>query len=227
MAVSDEIRRTLSDAKPLYALAGAGDFAAEKLRDAPILLSEMAGTVTTLATRLATEAPERLAKVQARIAEVPGALDPRGARESIRGAVGKADAQVLRERAQSIALSQVGRVLEAAGKAVETYDGLAERGKTVLDKYLGSNDPEPSDVTVVVEQVVVDEPEAEKSPSEQPKPGAAESKIDDAVLTEPADEPIAEPVKPKAAKKTTSSTPRKRATAPKGTTKSTNSDTKA
>src|SRR5436305_12236234 len=60
--VTDEIRKTLTDPKPLYALAGAGDLAAEKLRDAPTLLAEAAGTVTTLATRLAAEAPERLAK---------------------------------------------------------------------------------------------------------------------------------------------------------------------
>ncbi len=215
MSVTEEIRKTLSDPKPFYALAGAGDLAAEKLRDAPVLLTEVAGTVTTLATRLATEAPERLAKVQARIAEVPAALDPRavatgldprGARESIRDAVGKVDAQALRQRAQSIALGQVGRVLEAAGKAVDTYDELAERGKTVVDRYLGSNEnDEASDVTVVVEQVVVDEHGSETDASAS-KP---ESKIEDAVVEENEPDEAAEPVKPQAKK--TTSTPRKRA----------------
>src|SRR5258708_913738 len=149
MSVTDEIRKTLSDPKPLYALAGAGDLAAEKLRDAPTLLTEVAETVTTLATKIAAEAPERIAKVQARLADVPGGLDPRSvvarfdprtAADTIRGAVGKADTQALRDRAQTIALVQVGRVLEAAGKAVETYDGLAERGKIVVDRYRGAAD---------------------------------------------------------------------------------------
>lgn len=220
--LTDEIRKNLSDPKPLYALAGAGDLAAEKLRDAPTLLAEAAGTVTTLAARLATEAPERLANLQTRLAEVPGALDPRSvvatldprtARESIRDAVGKADPQVLRERAQSIALIQVGRVLEAAGKAVETYDGLAERGKTIVERYLGNGDATPSDVTVVVEQVVVDEPEA---PAAEPAAAKPEAKVEDAAVKEETEqEPVSATAKPQA-KKTTSA-PRKRAAAPKTT----------
>jgi hypothetical protein len=212
--VTDEIRKTLSDPKPLYALAGAGDLAAEKLRDAPTLLAEAAGTVTALATRIAAEAPERLAKVQTLLAEVPGALDPRSAvatldprtaRESIRDAVGKADPQVLRERAQSIALVQVGRVLEAAGKAVETYDELAERGKSVLERYLGSGEVKSAEVTVVVEQVVVDEPEAPAA-EQAVKP---EAKVEDAAVKETAEEEaVSATAKPQAKK--AASAPRKR-----------------
>lgn len=243
MNMSDEIRKTLSDPKPLYALAGAGDLAAEKLRDAPTLLTEAADTVTTLATRLAAEAPERLAKVQARLAEVPGGLDPRSvvatldprtARESIRDAVGKADPQALRERAQSIALSQVGRVLEAAGKAVETYDGLAERGKTVLDRYLGAGDSGPSDVTVVVEQVIVDEHEAEATSKTTAAAGPsdeAEPEIEDAVVEEPAgvlrEDADTEAEIPEPRAKKTTSTPRKRAAASKTTTSSKNTASKS
>jgi hypothetical protein len=213
--VTDEIRKTLSDPKPLYALAGAGDLAAEKLRDAPTLLAEAAETVTALATRIAAEAPERLAKVQTLLAEVPGALDPRSAvatldprtaRESIRDAVGKADTQALRERAQSIALVQVGRVLEAAGKAVETYDELAERGKSVLERYLGTGEVKPAEVTVVVEQVVVDEPEAPAA-EQAAKP---EAKVEDAAVKEAAEEEaVSATAKPQAKK--AASAPRKRA----------------
>lgn len=209
-AVTDEIRKTLSDPKPLYALAGVGDLAAEKLRDAPTLLAEAAGTVTTLATRLATEAPERLAKVQTRLAEVPGALDPRSvattldprsARESLRDAVGKADPQVLRERAQSIALIQVGRVLEAAGKAVETYDELAERGKTIVERYLGSGEAKPSEVTVVVEQVVVDEPEAPAAEQS----GTSDAKADDVVVEDLVEDVLKEEKAQQAAASTSAS----------------------
>jgi hypothetical protein len=223
MTVTEEIRKTLSDPKPLYALAGAGDLAAEKLKDAPALLTEVAGTVTTFANKIAAEAPERLAKVQAKLSEVPGSikvdpravLDPKAARTQLHDAVGKVDAQIVRDRVQSIALVQVGRVLEAAGKAVETYEGLAERGKTVVERYRG--EIPAAEVTVVVEQVSVDEPEPVAAP-EQPK---AAPVVEDAEVKEP--EAAAKPAPaPRARKSTVSSTtPRKRAgSAPKSTPKS-------
>ncbi|MBR7833574.1 hypothetical protein KDL01_09875 [Actinospica durhamensis] len=150
--MSDDIRKTLSDPKPLYALAGAGDLAAEKLKDAPdrfkdapAKLAEASAALSTLATRIAAEAPEHLARVSA----------------TVQDTVGKAarpDAAALRDRAQTVALQQVGRLLEAAGKAVETYDELAERGKVVVGRYTGAGEGgsgeagEPA-VTVVVEQL--------------------------------------------------------------------------
>lgn len=162
--MTDEIRKTLSDPKPFYALAGAGDLAAEKLKDAPALLNEMAGTVTTIANRIAEQAPEQIAKVQAMLAEASSGLDPksmldpRAARESLKEAMGRADTQALRDKAQTLALTQVGRMLEAAGKAVETYDELAERGKGVVGRYRGEpGAAQDAEVTVVVEQVVVEE----------------------------------------------------------------------
>jgi hypothetical protein len=245
MNMTTEIRRTLSDPKPLYALAGAGDLAAAKLREAPALLTEAAATVTTLANRIAAEAPEQIAKVQTRLAEVQTrlsevqtrlsevpstlavdprsvvtTLDPRTARESIRGVVAGVDTQALRDKAQTLALVQVGRVLEAAGKAVETYDELAERGKVVVERYRGAVDGSVEDVTVVVEQVVVEEPapaEAEPKAAGKATPNGAKPKVEDAEVS---DTPTAT-AKPQApqAKKTTAA-PRKR-TAPASSAKST------
>lgn len=229
MSMTNEIRRTLSDPKPLYALAGVGDLAASKLRDAPILLTEVAETVTTLANRIAAEAPDQLAKVQARLAEVPAALDPRAvahtldpraARESIRGVVGSVDTQALRDKAQSLALIQVGRVLEAAGKAVETYDGLAERGKTAVERYRGAVDGSVEDVTVVVEQVIVEEPapaKAEPKAADKPAPNGSKPKVEEA---EVADTPTASAKPQPAQAKKTAAAPRKR-TAPASAAKST------
>lgn len=238
MSVTNEIRRTLSDPKPLYALAGAGDLAASKLREAPALLTEAAATVTTLANRIAAEAPEQIAKVQTRLAEVQtrlaevpstlavdpravaATLDPRTARESIRGVVGNVDTQALRDKAQTLALVQVGRVLEAAGKAVETYDELAERGKVVVERYRGAAEGSDSDVTVVVEQVIVEEPapaetEAEPKPATAAKstPSAAKPKVEDAEVTDkPAAAAFTKQQTPRASQaKKTAATPRKRA----------------
>jgi hypothetical protein len=214
MTVTEEIRKTLTDPKPLYALAGAGDLAAEKLKDAPALLTEVAGTVTTLANKIAAEAPERLAKVQAKLSEVPGSikvdpravLDPKAARTQLHDAVVKVDPQIVRDRVQSIALVQVGRVLEAAGKAVETYEGLAERGKIVVERYRGETPA--SEVTVVVEQVSVEEPEPVVAAPEAPK---AAPVVEDAEVKEP--EAAAKPAAAPRARKSTASatTPRKRA----------------
>jgi hypothetical protein len=244
MNTSDEIRKTLSDPKPLYALVGAGDLVAEKLkdtpdrlRDTPALLAEVSAALTTIANKLAAEAPERIAKITT----------------TVQGAAGNAvhpDTEALRNTAQTVALQQVGRLLEAAGKAVETYDELAERGKNVVDRYtggsqnvvpgesVGADDNGP--VVVVVEQVI-DEDEITDGPAPETAEEAAEvfeaaAEAEDEVEREAAAAKAAEekaqektaakkaaetPAKPKpaAAKKTTTSTPRKRAasstTAPK------------
>lgn len=166
MNVTDELIKALADPKPLYALAGAGDLAAEKVKSASAkgptaLLTDLSGTVTALANRVATEAPERITKVTAKLNEVQAGFDPKivlnpkAAGESLREAAGKPDVQALRDKAQTIALVQVGRVLEAAGKAVDTYDGLAERGRVVVDRYRGTETERSGEsVTVVVEQVI-------------------------------------------------------------------------
>lgn len=226
MTVTDELRKTLSDPKPLYALAGAGDLAAEKLKDAPALAADAAQAVTTLAGRIATEAPERLAKVQALIAEVPAALDPKSARDTLRDSAEKVAPQALRERAQSIALAQVGRVLEAAGKAVETYDELAERGKAVVARYRGGDEKVVAGVTVVVEQVV-DEDEGTEAVFGEPATGpagsaaaedAVRSAFDEAAFEAAAYDQVREPeteTAQTAAEKKTASTPRKRTESPK------------
>ena len=240
MNVTDELVKALADPKPLYALAGAGDLAAEKVKSASAkgptaLLADLSETVTSLATRVAAEAPDRFAKVTARLGEVPGKLgevpgklgdvpggfDPKAAGESLRDAVGRPDVQALRDKAQTLALVQVGRVLEAAGKAVDTYDGLAERGRIVVDRYRGGEaERTPESVTVVVEQVVP-ETEVQDTLNHEIK---VESEIDEAVITE---EPAAKP-RPRAAKATPAAasptgsarktaTPRKRAAGSQGT----------
>ena len=212
MNVTDDIRKTLSDPKPLYALAGAGDLAAEKLKDAPerlreapTLLAEAGATLTTIANKIAAEAPERIAKVTSSVQGVAGK--------------GRPDPQALRDLAQTVAIQQVGRLLEAAGKAVETYDELAERGKVVVGRYSGG-EPVPGEssdngaVTVLVEQVtdedeLTDGPQAESAAEAAEVFEAFEAEAEaEAEAAEQAAEPKPEPEPKKA-------TPRKRAAAPK------------
>ncbi len=53
MATTADIRKTLTDPKPLYAVAGAGDLAVEKLREVPGRVAKLRGEVSyeDLATR--------------------------------------------------------------------------------------------------------------------------------------------------------------------------------
>ncbi|MFG2824328.1 hypothetical protein ACGFX4_33475 [Kitasatospora sp. NPDC048365] len=146
MAITDDIKKTLSDPTPLYALAGAGDLAVEKLREVPgrveALAADRKGTQEKAAAAL-QEAGSKLVEAQAKLTESVGALPT--------------DVKVLQEKAQEFAMQQVGRALEFAVKAKEAYDELAVRGRVVVEKTTGGAEAE-----VVVAEVVVDaEPVAE------------------------------------------------------------------
>ncbi|MFH9353471.1 hypothetical protein [Kitasatospora sp. NPDC017646] len=151
MPITDEIKKTLTDPTPLYALAGAGDLAYEKLREVP-------GRVEALAA----DRQGAQEKATARLHEAQGLLA--GAPAMVTEAVTAfpTDLKVLQERAQDFALQQVARALELAVRAKETYDELAERGKVVVDKARpqgGSPEAvEPTDEPVRAE--LVDDAEA-------------------------------------------------------------------
>jgi hypothetical protein len=193
-----DIRKTLGDPKPLYFVAGAGDAAVEKLRDAP---AKLAGAQE----RIASDAPSWISDAQHRLIEAQSKV--RTDLDSFRESLSGADLRGLRERAQVIALSQVGRALEVAGKAVETYDELAERGKTVVERLLGDSTPtEEAPTTVIrVEQVTEDEAPAKDAATEPPtaETPAAETPTDGATA------------RPRAKKTTAKKTTTPRRTPPK------------
>ncbi|MFD5320315.1 hypothetical protein [Streptomyces sp. NPDC127098] len=74
----------------------------------------------------------------------------------------------LREQAQQVAMQGVGLALEYAVKARETYDGLAERGRSVVERRRAESGEEP---VVVVERATA----AEAEPVREPEPAAAEA----------------------------------------------------
>ncbi|MEU9042401.1 MULTISPECIES: hypothetical protein [unclassified Kitasatospora] len=144
MPITDEIKKTLSDPTPLYALAGAGDLAYEKLREVPgkveALAADRKGTQEKATARL-QEAQSLLVGAPAKVGEAVTALPT--------------DLKVLQERAQGFALQQVGRAVELAVKAKEAYDELAERGKVVVEKARPSA---PAGTAELAEQPVDVEP---------------------------------------------------------------------
>ena len=164
MALTEDLRKTLSNATPLYFAAGTADLAAQKLRELPAAFG-----------RLRAEAPERL---------------PR-----------------LRAQAQQMALQGVGLAVEYAVKARETYDDLAKRGRTVVERRrAAARSGEETTITVErAEPVPVTEPVTEPISEPAPEPAAEAPR-------EAADEPAAGPAaaKPRARRAGT------RKAAPKG-----------
>jgi hypothetical protein len=123
MPITDELKKTLTDPTPLYALAGAGDLAYEKLREVPGKVEEITSDRKAAQERAAArlqEAQARIVEAQAKVTETVSTLPT--------------DLRVLQEKAQGFALQQVGRAAELAVRAKEVYDELAERGKIVIDR---------------------------------------------------------------------------------------------
>ncbi|MFE0458042.1 hypothetical protein ACFW1A_02115 [Kitasatospora sp. NPDC058965] len=150
--IRNEIRKTLSDPTPLYALAGAGDLAVEMLREVPARVEALAADRRGAQDAAVSRLQEAQAKVIGTVTTLPS------------------DVKGLQEKAQEFALQQVGRAAGLAVKAKEVYDELAVRGKGVVDK----NVPgwvEESAVTVERTQTVpvdAEEVEAEPVPDEAP-----------------------------------------------------------
>ncbi|WP_406200194.1 hypothetical protein OH807_18800 [Kitasatospora sp. NBC_01560] len=163
MPITDEIKKTLSDPTPLYALAGAGDLAYEKLREVPGKVEALAADrkgAQEKATATLQEAQSRLVDAQAKVAGTVTTLPT--------------DLKVLQEKAQSFALQQVGRAVELAVKAKEAYDELAERGKGVVDRGGRPDEAAPAAV----------KPADAGSAEPEPAVGAAEAEPVDAELVE-------------------------------------------
>ncbi|WP_329581215.1 hypothetical protein OG500_17395 [Kitasatospora sp. NBC_01250] len=121
--IRNEIRKTLSDPTPLYALAGASDLAYEKLREVPGRVEALAGDRRAAQEAAATRLQEAQTLLQEAQAKVVGTVTTL-----------PTDFRALQDRAQTFAFEQVGRAAGFVVKAKEVYDELAERGKEVVEK---------------------------------------------------------------------------------------------
>jgi len=144
MAIREEIKTNLdkvTESTAFYAAAGAGDLAAEKLRQLSVFIAEL-----DLPGKL-EELQDRLDKLQRKLSELQ--IDTADVQ-----AKAQSKARELPERFTDLAM-------QITGMAVQTYGELAQRGKTVVDRRRGvSYDDLPiktevvrEPVTPVVEQV--------------------------------------------------------------------------
>ncbi|MBL1109467.1 hypothetical protein JK361_33645 [Streptomyces sp. 5-8] len=164
MAITDDLRKTLSDPTPLYFAAGTADLAIQQAKKVPALVEQLRveaparieavrntdpKAVQEKATARAKEAQETL---QTKVNEFIGALD--------------VDLKKLGETAQDLALRGVGVAAEYAVKARETYEKVAEHGEQTVKTWRGEAAEEIEDLAIAVEG----KPEPVQVKDDQPKP---------------------------------------------------------
>ncbi|MFF7341668.1 hypothetical protein ACFZAT_30685 [Streptomyces sp. NPDC008163] len=164
MAITDDLRKTLTDPTPLYFAAGTADLAVRQARKVPALLEQLRAEAPdrieavrntdpkAVQEKVAEQAREAQATLQAKVTEVIGAFDT--------------DLKKLGENAQDLALRGVGVAAEYAVRARETYEKVAERGERTVRTWRGETADE------IVEIAVVVEPRKESEPAAAPKPAA-------------------------------------------------------
>ncbi|MFJ2739358.1 hypothetical protein ACIO3O_06790 [Streptomyces sp. NPDC087440] len=157
MAISDDLRKTLTDPTPLYFFAGTADLAArqaKKLADeAPERFEKVRQTdPKVVQEKVTTQAKEAQATLQAKFSEVVGSFDT--------------DLKKLGETAQDLALRGVGVAAEYAVKARETYEKVAEHGEQAVKQWRGEAAEEINEIAVAVE------PDPEPKVAEEPKADA-------------------------------------------------------
>ncbi|MFD5873372.1 hypothetical protein [Streptomyces sp. NPDC060322] len=149
MAITDDLRKTLTDPTPLYFAAGTADLAVEQARKVPALIEQLRSEAPerfdavrntdpkAVQERVTTQAKEAQATVQAKVTEVFGALDT--------------DLKKWGETAQDLALRSVGVAAEYAVRARETYEKVAERGEQSVRTWRGETAEEIVEIAAVVE----------------------------------------------------------------------------
>ncbi|SDL09371.1 hypothetical protein [Streptomyces indicus] len=203
MALTDDIRKAVTDPKPLYFAAGTADLAFQQAKRVPELIEKIQAEAPerfesvrntdpkAVQEKAAARAKEVQEVVQAKVAEVIGGFDT--------------DLKKLGETAQDLALRGVGVAAEYAVKAREKYDEVAERGEQAVKTWRGEAAEEIEELAIVVEGKdetgAAPKDEAPAASAAAPAPAAAPA----AEAKAPAKKPAAKkaPARKPAAKKTT------------------------
>ncbi|MDQ0985317.1 hypothetical protein [Streptomyces sp. V2I9] len=168
MAITDDLRKTLTDPTPLYFAAGTADLAVQQALKIPALIEQLRAEAPeridavrntdpkVVQEKVATQAKEAQATVQAKVTEVFGSFDA-------------ADLKKLGESAQDLALRSVGVAAEYAIKARETYEKVAEHGEQTVRTWRG----ETADEIVEIAAVIEADPKSEPKTSPKAAPGGA------------------------------------------------------
>ncbi|MGN5633268.1 hypothetical protein [Streptomyces sp. AC154] len=214
MAITDDLRKTLTDPTPLYFAAGTADLAVRQARKVPALIEQLRAEAPerieavrntdpkVVQEKVTGQAKEVQAGFQARVTEVIGAFDT--------------DLKKLGESAQDLALRGVGVAAEYAVRARETYEKVAERGEQTVRTWRGETAEEIVEIAVVVEPRKESEPAAAKpTPAAPAKDGtkAAPKPVAKPAPAARAVKPAAKPA-PSAGKKAAARKPAAKKTTP-------------
>ncbi|MBX7549568.1 hypothetical protein [Streptomyces sp. NPDC004232] len=169
MAITDDLRKTLSDPTPLYFAAGTADLAYQQAKKVPALVEQ-----------LRAEAPARIEAVRntdPKAVQEKAAARAKEAQETLQTKVNEflgtldVDLKKLGEQAQDLALRGVGVAAEYAVKARETYEKVAEHGEQTVKTWRGEAAEDIEDFAIAVEG----RPEPVGVKEEEPKPAEAEA----------------------------------------------------
>jgi len=190
MAITDDLRKTLSDPTPLYFAAGTADLALQQAKKVPGLVEQLRAeaparfeAVRNTDTKAVQEkAQARVKETQARVKETQESLQAKvtdflatldGDFKKL-GSTLDADMKKFGESAQDFALRGVGVAAEYAVKARETYEKVAEHGEQAVKTWRGEAAEEIEELAIAVEPKA--EPKAEPvQAKEQAKPTEAKA----------------------------------------------------
>ncbi|MFJ8596122.1 hypothetical protein [Streptomyces sp. NPDC093598] len=171
MAITDDLRKTLSDPTPLYFAAGTADLALQQAKKVPALVEQLRSeaparidavrntdtkAVQEKASARAKEASARVKEtqetLQTKVTAFIGSLD---ADFKKLGSTLDADLKKFGESAQDFALRGVGVAAEYAVKARETYEKVAEHGEQAVRTWRGEAAESIEDVAEGVEELAI------------------------------------------------------------------------
>ncbi|MEV5549425.1 hypothetical protein AB0L35_25375 [Streptomyces sp. NPDC052309] len=172
MAITDDLRKTLSDPTPLYFAAGTADLAFQQARKVPALVEQLRAEAPARIEAVRNTDPKAVQeKATARVRETQGTLQTKV--NELLGSL-DADFRKLGETAQDLALRGVGVAAEYAVKARETYEKVAEHGEQAVRTWRGQAAEGIEDLAEDVEELAVAvEPKAEPVKVAEDKPAAA------------------------------------------------------
>ncbi|MGW0842151.1 hypothetical protein ACWD26_18640 [Streptomyces sp. NPDC002787] len=179
MAITDDIRKAVTDPTPFYFAAGTADLALQQAKKVPGIVEQLRAeaparidavrqtdpkAVQEKATARVKETQENL---QTKVTELIGTLDT--------------DLKKLGETAQDLALRSVGVAAEYAVKARETYEKVAEHGEQAVKTWRGEAAEEIEELAIAVEPnsqpvEVKPEPAAAKPAEAQATPASVAKK---------------------------------------------------
>jgi hypothetical protein len=136
----EEIRKTVTESRPMRAAVGATDLAVERAKE----VWEKAS-----APEAKDQAKERLSRMQKSIGDAVTGFDPKAFREKVTETL---DPKALQSTASRLPGWTVSGAIQVAGKAEARYESLAERGKELLEK--AKNDPHAKDLVDQGKQAV-------------------------------------------------------------------------